>query len=76
MVEDCILHVVDENWIKPNDKQPITSNWSIMKKFNGTYGERLIARGFQHKEGEHYNNFALLSLVTYDKQFRWPWQFW
>ncbi len=67
MGEDGVLKVVDANQVKAKGKQPITSTQTVEKKLDSTYKARLVARGFQQVEGQHYNNVAISSLVTSNK---------
>ncbi len=41
------------------------------KKLDGTYQARLLARGFQQVEGQHYDTTAISSPVTSDTQIEW-----
>ncbi len=66
MVKDGVLKAVHANLVKAKGKRPITSTWTIKKKSDGTYLARLVARGFQQVEGQHYNTTAILSPVTSD----------
>ncbi len=38
----------------------------MKKKTDGTYQARLVARGFQQIEGQHYDTTAISSPVTSD----------
>ncbi len=64
MGEDGVLKVVDANQVKAKGKQPITFTQTMEKKLDSTYRARLVARGFQQVEGQHYNTVAISSQVT------------
>ena len=51
-------------------KKVVTSTWAMKKKANGTYPDRLNARGFQKVEGVHYNAADISSPVTNDMSIR------
>ncbi len=66
MVKDGVLKAVHANLVKAKGKRPITSTWIMKTKSDGTYRARLVARGFQQVEGQHYDTTARSSPVTSD----------
>ena len=40
----------------PPDAKTLTSTWAMKKKANGTFRARLNARGFEQRDGEHYDS--------------------
>ena len=54
----------------PEGAKVITYKWAMKKKANGTYCDRLNARGFQQVEGVHYDAAEIASPVTNDMSIR------
>ena len=54
----------------PRDATVITTTWAMKKKSNGTYRARLNMRGFEQREGEHYDGASIASPVTNDVTIR------
>ncbi len=52
--------------VKAEGKRPITSTWTMKKKSDWTYLARLVARGFQQVDGQHYNDTAISLPVRSD----------
>jgi len=48
----------------------ITSTWAMKHKANGVFRARLVARGFQQKEGEHFDENSISSPVVSDVTIR------
>ena len=59
----------------PKDKIPskakvLSSTWACKKKSNGTFRARLNARGFEQKDGEHFDSSSISAPVTNDATIR------
>ncbi|KAL7573927.1 hypothetical protein ACA910_001939 [Epithemia clementina (nom. ined.)] len=48
----------------PPGSKILTSTWAMKKKANGVYRGRINAKGFQQKDGEHYDSHATFAPVV------------
>jgi hypothetical protein len=48
----------------------ITSTWAMKKKASGTYRTRLNARGFEQREGQHYDGTSISAPVSNEMVIR------
>ena len=48
----------------PKNAKVFTSTWEMKKKSNGTYRERLNARGFEQRDQDHYDGSTMAAPVT------------
>ena len=54
----------------PNGAKILSSTWSMKKKPNGTHRARLVARGFEQVDGDHYKADELAAPVVNDMTIR------
>ena len=54
----------------PKEAKILTTTWAMKKKANGTYRARLNARGFEQREGEHFDITDIASPVVNDITIR------
>ena len=54
----------------PKNAKILTNTWACKMKSNGTYRARLNMRGYEQKDGEHYNSASISSPVTNDVTIR------
>ena len=54
----------------PKDAKTLTSTWSMKKKPNGTKRARLVARGYEQVDGEHYKSDEIAAPVVNDMTIR------
>ena len=54
----------------PKGAKILTSTWAMKKKSNGKLRGRINARGFEQKDGEHYDSTSIASPVANDVTIR------
>ena len=54
----------------PEGAKVISTTWAMKKKASGAYRARMNMRGFEQKEGEHYDGSSISSPVTNDVSIR------
>ena len=48
----------------------LSSTWAMKKKANGQFRARIVARGYEQIDGQHYNSHDIASPVTNDMTIR------
>ena len=56
MKDNKVFQVVDKAQVLKEGRKIITSTWAMKKKANGIYRARMVARGFEQVDGEHYDS--------------------
>ena len=54
----------------PKDAKILSTTWAMKKKSNGTYRARMNMRGYEQKDGEHFDSSSISSPVTNDVSIR------
>jgi hypothetical protein len=54
----------------PNDAKFVSTTWAMKKKASGRYKARMNMRGFEQKDGEHYDSMSIAAPVTNDVTIR------
>ena len=54
----------------PKDAKNVSTTWAMKKKASGKYRARCNMRGFEQRDGEHYDSHSISALVTNDVTIR------
>ena len=54
----------------PKDAKIVSTTWAMKKKANGKYRARCSMRGFEQRDGEHYDSHLISAPVTNDVTIR------
>ena len=69
MIDSRVWKVVQKKDL-PENVETITSTWSMKKKANGTCRARMVARGFEQKDGVNYDSTSTSSPVVNEVTIR------
>jgi hypothetical protein len=69
MIQFGVWEAVEQGDLK-TASETITSTWAMNKKASGTYRARLNARGFEQREGQHYDGTSISAPVSNDMVIR------
>jgi len=69
MVKNCVFETRPIEEV-PAGAKILTSTWSMKKKPNGTKRARLVARGYEQEDGQHYKSDETAAPVVNDMTIR------
>jgi hypothetical protein len=72
MISNNVWQAINKNQV-PAGAKILTCTWAMKKKANGVYRSRLVARGFEQNEGEHYMQEFISAPVVNDVTIRIVW---